>query len=291
MRASKRALAAMHEDLGEGHIDTAPVLSNLGVLAWSQGRLDEATDHLRKARRVLESAAGVDPTRYAEVDVNLGLVALDRGDHDTARRQLRQAREIFAREQGRDHPHVAVTSQDLCIVELAQHRYAAAASECARAREVYARNGDAVGLAGIAVAEARISLGQGQREQGLRGIAAAIEGLERALGPEHRELYQALVLQGSTLARAGRASQAEAVLARAHAIAAAEPDDRHRSESGLWWARVLWQLGRRDQAVQTFAAAAALVEDDDAFAERAEAWQARPRSLPPLPEAIESAWP
>lgn len=291
MRASKRALAGIERDHGEGHVDTAPVLANLGVIAYSQGRLDEAMGYLLRARRVLESIEGVDPMRFADIDVNMGLIALESGDHDTARRQLEQAREVFERELGPDNPRVAIVSHNLCIDALAQGRYASAAPECARAREIHAHNEDVVGLADVAVAEARLALGEGRREEGLRGLREAIAELEREQGPEHRELYDALLPYGRALLAAGRASPADEVLARAHAIATAEADERRQRESGILWARAQWQLGRRAQAVLTFEAATASLDAADVFGARASAWLAHPRSQPPLTEALESAPP
>ncbi|MCA9654683.1 MAG: tetratricopeptide repeat protein [Myxococcales bacterium] len=291
MRAGKRALAGMERDLGEGHPDTAPVLGNLGVLAFERGQLGEAMGYLGRARAVLEAAQGVDPMRFAEIDTNTGLVAFERGDLDRAREALRRGREVFAREQGPSHPRVATVSFDLCLVELEQRRYAAAAAECARAREVYATQPDPVGEANLVVAEARRAIAEGRRDEGLRGFHDAIAILDAELGPEHRELYDALVHHGRALLGAGRAREAGPVLARAHGIATQEQDDRHLLESGLYRARAQWEAGEREAALESFTAAAPLVSDDESFADAAAAWRARPRSAPPLPAELEAAPP
>ena len=291
MRANKRALAGYERDFGQGHPDTAPILANLGVLAFTRDELEDATDYLSRARSVLESSKTADPMRYAEVDANLGLVALERGDHHRAREQLRSARDAFAQAQGSGHRRVATVSHNLCVVELELRRYEAAAAECARAREIFGALPDPIGVANVAVSEARLALGQGRTGEGLGIYAEAIATLEAEQRSEHGDLYQPLIDYGRGLLGAGRAADAHEVLARAHAIAAQAGDAHQRRESGLWWARALWRQGQRTRAIEVFGEAAALTEADDAFAPVAARWRERPRTQPPLPKGWETAAP
>ena len=93
--------------LGEEHTDVASTLIGLANMFETQGRLDEALDHYKRALAIMRKALGEEHTSVADSLMGMGLVFKAQGRLDEALDHYERALAIKRKALGEEHTDVA----------------------------------------------------------------------------------------------------------------------------------------------------------------------------------------
>jgi DNA-binding SARP family transcriptional activator/tetratricopeptide (TPR) repeat protein len=134
----------------------ASALSSLGLVAWWQGRYEQADNYLRQAVAMFREAG--DQNSHAVALINLSIVQGQQGRYEQAASDLHQALAMF-REAG-DRPGEIGALINLGMIEEQQGRYEQAASYYRQAltlsRDTGDQNSQAYALVSLGIAERRL---------------------------------------------------------------------------------------------------------------------------------------
>ncbi len=196
-------------------------LNNLGNVANSERKLDEARDLYQQALDLYQRTLGPDHPHVAGALTNLGNVADSQGEFDEALDLMRRALAIRQDTLGPDHPHVAISVTSLGHVARAQ-------GKLDEARELYQRalgiRRNALGPDHPSVASSLDHLGgiahaQGNLDEGLDLFREALAIRQRTLGPDHDEVGNSFNQLGRAAYARGKIDEAREYFERALAVA------------------------------------------------------------------------
>lgn len=197
------AMAKARADrMHQGH-----ALSGQGLLAWREGRLDEARALIGKARDLFDGDN--DGLRRAAADGNLGSLAAMRGDFDQAEQAMLRALRAF--ERAGQQADIARTSKNLGILALDRGQFEQAARWIERSLDIRQKLGLERDLAESLSALASIDLA---RERPV----AAQASYQRAAAIFER--YRDPLMESDTLARLSNTLVAQGLLGDAQVVAA-----------------------------------------------------------------------
>jgi serine/threonine-protein kinase len=168
----KRALEIRTKSFGPDHPDTAVCGNNLGLLYLNTGRYAEAEPLLTHVIEVLKKVNGLENADTATTMGNLAMLYERTGRTEQAEALHRQALEIRRKVQGPDHPNVAVSLNNLATIAGDRSDYAEAD----------------------------------------RDFVEAIRIMSQAYGEAHRQTLHMQLNRAIMLKKAGRLSEAAAVL-------------------------------------------------------------------------------
>jgi tetratricopeptide (TPR) repeat protein len=261
MRVGKRKEAAA---LAETLVADARALADLSLLAdatlqhavalQSAGEFDRSAARYRDA--VLAAAAAGEPRLEARAWSDLITLSINAGRGRPADDVIMAARAAIARSDGA--PEIALPfEQAMAMVAVAEGRPADAEQHWRRALEL-ATSGlpadhprHAVTRLGIATTLAE----QRKHEEALAAVIEAREVAIRVYGPDHPDLAQYWGSQ--SVMEFGLTRFEESLASAERAIAVAEPGTLYAGLGPLYKAGALIQLGRPNDALTQFAAAAA----------------------------------
>jgi eukaryotic-like serine/threonine-protein kinase len=264
---------------GHDPVLEATLLNAVGIIRDETGYHQEAQDLFRQALALRERAFGPEDPEVAKVLGNLGDSYRLSGDYAAALAVLERSRAIFEKALGRHHPVVAGSEQNLGAVFLELGDLPRARELTERALERYRRINEQdppvplstlgwilflegrrdEGLAileranddmqrrspgDIAAGSVELNLGMalrgvGRRDQALAHLRHAAASYEKALGPSHAYLAEALVEVGLTLEQGRDRREALPLFERAVAIYEATGDPRRRGAARFALARAL----------------------------------------------------
>eukprot|EP00752_Nemacystus_decipiens_P008095 g7236.t1 len=215
-------LLVAQEDLsdGNGSLDVASTLYNLGVCASKAGRTEEAEGLYRRALTIREEKLGVDHPHVASTLHNLGVCALEAGKMEEAKGFLRRALTIREEKLGVDHPDVASTLMELGLCALRTGRTEEAEGLYRRALTIREKK---LGVDHPDVASTLYNLGvfaskAGRTEEAEGLYRRALTIREEKLGVDHPHVAYTLHNLGVCVKRAGRTEEAEGLFRRALTI-------------------------------------------------------------------------
>jgi DNA-binding winged helix-turn-helix (wHTH) protein len=188
----------VHEGLARG---------GLGVLAWREGRLDEAEARIRESMPFFDAAA--DRARLAGARGNLGSLAAMQGRFDEAERELQAALAVF--EQAGMQVEIARVSKNLGVMNLDRGRFVAAREWLERSRALRQALGLERDLADTLVSLGATDLSMEAPAAAEASFAHAAEVFARLQDP---------LLESDALARLAGAQLAQGRLGDAEASAA-----------------------------------------------------------------------
>ncbi|HKX18885.1 MAG TPA: tetratricopeptide repeat protein [bacterium] len=181
----------------------------LGTALTRMGRLDEAADAYRAARRIFEEAT--QPNRVGEALYGLGAVLAQDGDYDAAMLHFERAQGLF--EQYADMRHLSEVRDQAGVLLMQTGRPAEALEQFAAGLAVSRRVGDVAGECRTLTEYARCLYACGEAER-------AKEFAERAASRSHAaglpdEAARAQALLGALAAASGELKEAQRALAAA----------------------------------------------------------------------------
>jgi eukaryotic-like serine/threonine-protein kinase len=205
------ALEIRRRHLGNEDPDTLTSASSMGILLWSQTRLEEAGIYLREALEARRRVLGTHhPDTIASIN-NLGALLRRQGKVSEAELHYRQALDAYRRVLGDEHPDTLVAINNLGM--LLKHRgelteaeiYLGEALE-ARRRVLGDEDPDTLGsVHNMAV----LMEYQDRLEEAERYYREALEGRRRVLGNEHLDTLESLNDMGIFMWSQERLSEAE----------------------------------------------------------------------------------
>ena len=205
------ALSIYERAFGREHPACALPLLNLGNVAWQRNEVDEAADHYARAYEILRAALGESHVDVSAPLMNLGAVAFARNRYDEAADRFARAAEIKSIARGPDHPDTLAARGNLATALHMTRR-----SEDAELvlddvidRLVATRGADHIDTARALMQRGRVRQDRWERTA-LADFEGAVVVIERAVGPEHREVGEVSALFGLALARWSDPQQADA---------------------------------------------------------------------------------
>jgi tetratricopeptide (TPR) repeat protein len=267
----------------------ARYLGSLGVVAQSQGKLDEARVLHERGLAIVEKALGPDHLNVATPLQNLGDLATEQGELDEARVLYERGLAIVEKTLGPDHPFVAQSLDSLGHVAMQQGKLDEARRfhERALAIREKAFRPDNLFAASSLDRLGHVATAQGKLDEARRFHERALAIVEKLLEPDHPIVAFALTGLGETLVQLGAPVEGLTALERALAIRSTyDIDPRLLAETRFALARGLWTVpaaqGRdrprarmlAEQARDAWAEGGAGSEADLA---KAEAWLAEHR--------------
>lgn len=258
-----RSGAIWEEALGPEHRGRAAVLHNLALLYHAQGRDAEAEPLFQRSRRIWEKILDPADPELANCLMTHGELCISQGRYVEAESLCSRALAMREKALGPDHPDVARSLVSLAGLYEDQCRYAEAEPLYKRSLAIREK---ALGTDHPDVAQSVNNLGILHRDQG-RDVEAeqcykrSLEILERIRGAEHFQV--ATILNNLAFLRCsqGRYAEAEPLVDRAITI-----DERARVAPGTRFeryqlrAKISWNLGRKNEAVEDLKRAMDLAE-------------------------------
>jgi tetratricopeptide (TPR) repeat protein len=252
------------ERLGGDAAIEADVVSNLGSIAFRQGRYAEALSRYQRALSLREKALGPNHWRTGRSHGNLGVVHRRMGKIADAVVHQERAAAIVERALGPRHPDFAMTLSNLGVV---YHQIGKADRAIASFRRALAILEGALGPRHPEIAGALSNLGtalasQGDSAEALGLHRRALEVREAALGPEHPDVALSLNNVAETLVALGRAAEALPLAARALSLEekAYGPESHQIADTLETLGAALLSLGRPAEALSRFERALGLRE-------------------------------
>jgi tetratricopeptide (TPR) repeat protein len=225
---------------------------NVGHVAESEGKYDEARGHYERALALLETSLGPDHPSVADTLNSLGYVAESEGKYDEARAHHQRALAILETSLGPDHPSVAQVLTGLGIAAEIAGNYDEARGHHQRALAILEK---ALGPDHPRVAYALTNLGilaknEGKYDEARGHQERALAILEKALAPDHPDLASILNNLGSVARHEGKYDDARGHYARALAILekALGPDHPNVASALNNLGRVAYEEGKYDEA-------------------------------------------
>ena len=225
----------IYQDLGEGTLEYAQALTNVGAVDYFRSNLDAAEERYQGALDVVRRVAIGSPFE-CELLGNLGLVAIRRGDLDTARELFRREMEVAER-LGPDTPQFSYATNFLGLLAKNMGRYEEARQyyEQALASFNVTRPGGTE-VAGVLTNLANVALLEGNLEAARRLHEEALR-LRQKIDPESADVAASFHNVG-TVAR----WQHDLETGRRSLENALELKERF-SPGSAWMANTLFELG------------------------------------------------
>jgi non-specific serine/threonine protein kinase/serine/threonine-protein kinase len=197
-------------------LDAQIMRANMGMLAYRYGQVDEAEELLRAAYTKQRALAG-DSAAVSAAMGYYGIIRSQRGQHDEAISVLLTAVKMASEFAGPASP-VAIQNRMFLAdaLDAAGERSAAAAQldeNLALGRKQLGEEN--LGVLRTRLSQARIAIRAGQRSTGNAALAALIPLFRKQGKAGQLALGQALVLQGESLLKDGKFSEASAPLSEA----------------------------------------------------------------------------
>ncbi len=139
--------------------------------------------------------------------------------------------------------------------------YAEALAVLESVAESYTVADDWEGLGRITASIGEVLGDRGTPQEGIDRVQRLVQRLEERTGPPSRTLALLYVTLAWLLLGTGRYAAQLATAERAVALTGAAGDERTRAQAELWRAEALAELGRPDEALAAYEAAATLAED------------------------------
>jgi serine/threonine-protein kinase len=257
----RAAYETFRAELGEGNVETALHLRNLGVILDDAGRVDEAEAAYRRSQAVLERNLGPEHPHLGQSYLSLGVLLEKRGRLDEAEALLRRALALRRRTLGDRHVQTGQTLQLLAHFMGNHDRLDEAESAGREALGIFRAANPKhfeVGkcLNGLAiVAEKR-----GDSAAAEKLYREALANFEESLGRDHPFYWWTTINLANSLAALGRFADSEplhrAGVAALERVSGAESADAQWAYEML--AKALRRQGRAAEADAEAARAAAI---------------------------------
>jgi serine/threonine protein kinase/tetratricopeptide (TPR) repeat protein len=267
-------LEMRREQLGDRHPEIAGLTQNLGAVLVKQLEFEAALEHFMQAAEIHAEAFGKEDASYAAMLSNMGVVLYRIERYEEAEKAQRDALEIRLRVHGPDHDSVAGSHVNLGSVLAAWGRVDQANKELEQAEAIHRKTlGDEhPRLANVLASQADlyVEIGDYATARPLLEEARAIR--LRSHGPDDP---RTIAIDGDlALADANTGKQRTGIPALVRSIEqlSEEPEEVADLRYGL--ARLLWEQGKRDEALAAATKAAAEYEETYAhrMAREARAW-------------------
>jgi len=190
----------------------AIIENQLGLAAFSQGKLEDALGHFRTARRHYEQVQGPAGKNVVRTINNIGVLLSELGKPEEALVELKAARAMLAADYGEAHPDVARAEVNLGVLCNDLGRFDEAVPHFALAEQLQRQN---LGERHLELAATHNNwgdtcLGRKDPAGALEHFQKALEVREAALGPKHLKLVGDL---GGIATAAGELGQRDVALA------------------------------------------------------------------------------
>jgi tetratricopeptide (TPR) repeat protein/tRNA A-37 threonylcarbamoyl transferase component Bud32 len=197
----------------------ASYLNNVGVLAESEGKYDEAREHHQQALAILEALGGDEPDVGIALN-SLGNVAKSQAKYAEAREYYQRALVVWERTLGPEHPTVAKVIANLGSVAHADGNYAEANEYLLRSLAIYEK---ALGPEHPDITLPLTTLGEaawreGKYDESRQYQERALAIKEKAFGPDHKSVAISLGNLGMLARKQGKFDEARGHLLRAQTI-------------------------------------------------------------------------
>jgi eukaryotic-like serine/threonine-protein kinase len=223
--------AAKVERLGGHELIRADLDQKMGVLAFEQGKFEEAE---KRAKSVLDTRqkllAPDDPTLATALS-DLGDVAVQRANYDAAIDAYQRALTVAEKSVGPDHSMCGMLRGNLGNALSAKGRLSEALVQLERARDITERSlgPDHAQLGTIAINIGNTLVAQGHPAEAAPQFKRASAIWTKALGPDHPNVATALFRGGEVALAQGHAAEATAAFQRALEIWQAKLGAEHPS--------------------------------------------------------------
>ena len=121
MSAFEQALDLRKNSLGDGHLDVAETLHNMGNCAAKAGDLNEARSYYDEALRIKKKQLGSNNTSVAQTLHNIGNVLVGQGSNDGAMKSYQEALTLRRSVLGDDNVEVAYSLHCIAKINRKQH--------------------------------------------------------------------------------------------------------------------------------------------------------------------------
>jgi eukaryotic-like serine/threonine-protein kinase len=262
---NRRVLAMNRAMRGERHASVASDLLNLGAIATSRSRHDEAVGHYQEARGIMLEWYGPDHPQTASAQTILaqGLMALER--FDEAAELLQRALATQERVYGPVHRRVGFVLNEIGLLARRQGRLDDAEAALSRSleinRQLFPEPHFRVGVALANLGSVHLASGQAARAEQL--FREALDLYAEALPAGHTSAGIAEIRLGSALVAQNRYEEAEPHLLRGHEIMASQdpPWENWLQPAREELTRVYDALGRPERARAVLADAGGAAEE------------------------------
>jgi serine/threonine protein kinase/tetratricopeptide (TPR) repeat protein len=210
---ARRAAAIRIRALGKDSREALQSTALVGLLAYHQGRLDDAERTLRETSRRQEKLFGGDHQDTTWTRVRLSWVEIEKGRLDTAEEILHDALERQRRTLGDEHRDTATTMNSLAVVYADQNRFAEAEALHSKVLEIRSRT---LGPTDPDTLKSMTNLAVVSFYQGRLVVAAelfqdVVDLQIESLGPDHPVTLATMNNLAIILERQGRLEEAEAM--------------------------------------------------------------------------------
>ncbi|KAN0075668.1 HET domain containing protein [Elaphomyces granulatus] len=231
----QRALQGTEKALGPDHISTLNTVNNLGLLYADQGKLDEAEKMYQRALQGKEKALGPDHTSTLDTVNNLSNLYADQGKLDEAEKMYQRALQGTEKALGPGHTSTLLTVNNLSNLYADQGKLDEAEKMYQRALQGtekalgpdHTSTLDTVGDLGrlytstlnTVDAFGLLYKSQGKLDKAEKMYQRALQGYEKALGPENVARYRPALNTirnlGDLFAAQGHLNEAKEMYSRA----------------------------------------------------------------------------
>ncbi|MBI3182282.1 MAG: tetratricopeptide repeat protein [Myxococcales bacterium] len=215
----RHARAVIDRSGGDEELE-AHLLNNLGVLAWAQGKHDEAIAQHQRALALREKLLGAEHPLVAKSLTNIGISLKAQGRYDEALSHYRRAEGIEERALSPEHPAVAETLNNIGNVLKEQGEHEVALEHMRRALAIKEK---AYGPEHLSVAITLNNIGSAladsrRFEEALESYHRALAIKEKRVGPDHPSVAASLTNLGGVQREMGKPKDALELYERALAI-------------------------------------------------------------------------
>ena len=246
------AQALSLEAAGAQSPDLATALYGLGIVAFRQGRLDQADEYYLNSLAITEKLLPRSPGRVSNLFNARAVVAKQQGDLPAAEALYREALDAAGKAGGEPDPEVGVTHQNLANLLKARGKYQEAESEYLQSLKIFRgffgphHPRAALTLSGLAGLHRK----QGRFDEAEAGYREALEIRRDVFGSSHTDVGSSLNSLGLLLVKQGRPGEGEPMLREALKIFEEGLSPEHHLVAGVAnnLGMALQALGRYDAA-------------------------------------------
>ncbi len=226
--AYQRVLELRRQLYGDGSTKAADAYNNLGNNKLRQGLYPDAEDYYSRAAAIYRDVKGVNSPELAFVLNNMGVVYENQGKYRDAEKVRKHVLAVYEQSYGTDHPNVADAVTKLGSHYHALGRFSEADALFKRALAIQSRPGlDPVPAARTINNMAILQIDLGRFGEAEAQFRRAIEIEEKALGPDHPVVAEALQNLAATFKAQCRYEEAESLARRVIAIREKTLGPRH----------------------------------------------------------------
>jgi eukaryotic-like serine/threonine-protein kinase len=263
MTEEYRQLIEVSRRSAVGDAELEVIIENqLGLAAFGEGRLDQALEHFRSARRHFDLVKGPFAKNVARIINNIGAILSEQGKPAEGLVEVQAARDLLVAEYGATHPDVAraeVNLGEMCN-QLSRFSEAVAHLELAERIQLQVLGARHPELAATHNNWGETCAATGDHAGALSHFETALSIREEALGKTHLQLVGDLNGVAAAQLKLGRRDEALKALERIVSLRAGDP--AHPSEL----ARAEVALGRELFVVSRVRAGAMFAAADEHFA-------------------------